>query len=72
MKNWMITGMLTLLVGAMAASAQAMDEKKAAKMDSMAVALFRGGNFKTSIELMNKWLSHRLKVEQDSLYISRT
>lgn len=63
-----------LLTGFMPVSAQTMDERQAAKMDSMAVALFKGGNFKKSIELMNKWLADRLeaKGEQDSLYIQRT
>lgn len=63
-----------LLTGFMPVSAQTMSERQAAKMDSMAVALFKGGNFKKSIELMNKWLADRLqtKGEQDSLYIQRT
>ena len=63
-----------LLTGFMPVSAQTMSERQAAKMDSMAVALFKDGNFKKSIELMNKWLADRLqtKGEQDSLYIQRT
>lgn len=63
-----------LLTGFLPVSAQTMSERQAAKMDSMAVALFKGGNFKKSIELMNKWLADRLqtKGEQDSLYIQRT
>jgi tetratricopeptide (TPR) repeat protein len=73
MKNWIIAVMM-LLVGGTTANSQTMDERQAAKMDSMAVALFKGGNFKKSIELMNKWLADRLqtKGEQDSLYIQRT
>ena len=65
---------MMLLVGGTTANSQTMDERQAAKMDSMAVALFKGGNFKKSIELMNKWLADRLqtKGEQDSLYIQRT
>ena len=65
--------MMLLLMGGTAANAQTMNEKQAAKMDSMAVALFKNGNFKKSIELMNKWLDDRLqaKGEQDSLYIQR-
>ena len=68
-----------LLTGFMPVSAQTMSERQAAKMDSMAIALFKDGNFKKSIEqksieLMNKWLADRLqaKGEQDSLYIQRT
>ena len=63
-----------LLTGFLPVSAQTMSEKQAAKMDSMAIALFKDGNFKKSIELMNKWLADRLqaKGEQDSLYIQRT
>ena len=74
MKNLILTAIMMLLMGGMPASGQTMNEKQAAKMDSMAVALFKGGNFKKSIELMNKWLSDRLqaKGEQDSLYIQRT
>lgn len=74
MKNFIITAMMLLLMGGTAANAQTMNEKQAAKMDSMAVALFKNGNFKKSIELMNKWLADRLqaKGEQDSLYIQRT
>ena len=66
--------MMLLLMGGTAANAQTMNEKQAAKMDSMAVALFKNGNFKKSIELMNKWLDDRLqaKGEQDSLYMLRT
>ena len=73
MKNWIIAVMM-LLVGGTTANSQTMDERQAAKMDSMAVALFKGGNFKKSIELMNKWLDNRVKThgEQDSLYIQRT
>ena len=73
MKNWIIAVMM-LLVGGTTANSQTMDERQAAKMDSMAVALFKGRNFKKSIELMNKWLADRLeaKGEQDSLYIQRT
>ena len=73
MKKYIITTMMLLLMGGTAANAQTMNEKQAAKMDSMAVALFKNGNFKKSIELMNKWLDDRLqaKGEQDSLYIQR-
>ena len=74
MKNYIITTMMLLLMGGTAVNAQTMNEKQAAKMDSMAVALFKNGNFKKSIELMNKWLDDRIqaKGEQDSLYILRT
>ena len=74
MKNRIIIGIIMLLTGFMPVSAQTMNEKQAAKMDSMAIALFKDGNFKKSIELMNKWLADRLqaKGEQDSLYIQRT
>lgn len=74
MKKRIIIGIIMLLTGFLPVSAQTMSEKQAAKMDSMAVALFKGGNFKKSIELMNKWLADRLqaKGEQDSLYIQRT
>ena len=74
MKNWIIIAMMMLLAGGSPACGQTMNERQAAKMDSMAVALFKDGNFKKSIELMNKWLSDRLqaKGEQDSLYIQRT
>ena len=62
-----------LIASGTTASAQTIDDRLAAKMDSMAVALFKNGNFKKSIELMNKWLDNRLqtKGEQDSLYIQR-
>lgn len=43
MKNWIIAVMM-LLIGGTTASAQTIDDKLAAKMDSMAVALFRQGN----------------------------
>lgn len=74
MKNRIIIGIIMLLTGFLPVSAQTMSEKQAAKMDSMAIALFKDGNFKKSIELMNKWLADRLqaKGEQDSLYIQRT
>lgn len=74
MKNWIIIAMMMLLAGGSPACGQTMNERQAAKMDSMAVALFKDGNFKKSIELMNKWLTDRLKAkgEQDSLYIMRT
>ncbi|MBR5728899.1 MAG: tetratricopeptide repeat protein [Prevotella sp.] len=74
MKKYILTTMMLLLMGGTAVNAQTMNEKQAAKMDSMAVALFKNGNFKKSIELMNKWLDDRLqaKGEQDSLYILRT
>ena len=74
MKNRIIIGIIMLLTGFLPVSAQTMSERQAAKMDSMAIALFKDGNFKKSIELMNKWLADRLqaKGEQDSLYIQRT
>ena len=74
MKNRIIIGIIMLLTGFLSVSAQTMSERQAAKMDSMAIALFKDGNFKKSIELMNKWLADRLqaKGEQDSLYIQRT
>ena len=74
MKNRIIIGIIMLLTGFLPVSAQTMSERQAAKMDSMAVALFKDGNFKKSIELMNKWLADRqqAKGEQDSLYIQRT
>ena len=73
MKYWIITVMMMLMTSGTTASAQTLSEKQAAKMDSMAVALFQNGNYKKSIELMNKWLTDRLqsKGEQDSLYIHR-
>ena len=72
MKNWIIA-VIMLIASGTTASAQTIDDRLAAKMDSMAVALFKDGNFKKSIELMNKWLDNRLqtKGEQDSLYIQR-
>ena len=74
MKNRIIIGIIMLLTGFLPVSAQTMSERQAAKMDSMAIALFKDGNFKKSIELMNKWLDNRVKTngEQDSLYIQRT
>ena len=72
MKNWIII-VIMLIASGTTASAQTMNERQAAKMDSMSIALFSDGNFKKSIELMNKWLDNRLqtKGEQDSLYIRR-
>ena len=74
MKNWKITLITMLLISGATASAQTLSESQAAKMDSMAVALFVKGNFSKSIELMNIWLADRCqsKGEQDSLYIRRT
>ena len=51
MKNWKITLITMLLISGATASAQTLSESQAAKMDSMAVALFVKGNFSKSIEL---------------------
>ncbi len=73
MKNWILTTMMLLMMSGTTASAQTMTETQAAKMDSMAVALFLEGNYEKSILLMNKWLDDRRqrKGEQDSIYIRR-
>ena len=56
---------MMLLASGTTASAQTIDDRLAAKMDSMAIALFKGGNLKKSIELMNKWLDNRLQKKAE-------